>query len=76
MILLIRSISGHGFLEPRHEKTEFLLIYAKTKTQIDQLCSNCTADQRLCFRSSDSIRTFFFFVKSEISSFYTSSVTA
>ena len=26
--------------------------YANTK-DADQLCSNCTADQRLCFRSTD-----------------------
>ena len=33
----------------------------------DQLCSNCTADQRLCFRYLDS--TIPLFLKSEISSF-------
>ena len=33
----------------------------------DQLCSNCTADQRLCFLYMDS--TIPFLLKSEISSF-------
>ena len=40
----------------------------------DQLCINCTADQRLCFRYSDS--TIPILVKSEILNFYTSLVTA
>ena len=39
----------------------------------DQLCSNCTADQRLCFRYLDS--TIPFLLKSKISSFYPASVT-
>ena len=39
----------------------------------DQLCSNCTADQRLCFRYTDS--TIPLLLKSEISSFYLDSVT-
>ena len=39
----------------------------------DQLCSNCTADQRLCFRYMDSTVTFL--LRSEISSFYAASVT-
>ena len=38
----------------------------------DQLCSNCTADQRLCFRYMDSKSSLF---KSEISSFWHSPVT-
>ena len=40
----------------------------------DQLCSNCIADQRLCFRDTDSI--FPFLPKSEIPIFYASSVVA
>ena len=39
----------------------------------DQLCSNCTADQHLFFRYTDS--TIPLLPKSEISSFYPSSVT-
>ena len=39
----------------------------------DQLCSNCTADQHLCFRHSDS--TISVLPKSEISSFLPSSET-
>ena len=39
----------------------------------DQLCSNCTADQRLRFRYID--RTIPLLLKSEISSFYPASVT-
>ena len=41
--------------------------YAKNKGA-DQLCSNCTADQRLCFRFTDS--TIHLFHKSGISMFY------
>ena len=37
--------------EPRHEKTGFCLCKNKGA---DQLCSNCTADQRLCIRYTDS----------------------
>ena len=40
----------------------------------DQLCSNCKADQRLCFRYTDS--TIPLLLKTEISSFYPSSVAA
>ena len=40
--------------------------YAKTKTQNDQLRSNCQADQRLSFRYSDS--TIPLLLKSKISS--------
>ena len=40
----------------------------------DQLRSNCEADQRLCFRYTDS--TISLLLKSEISSFYLSSVAA
>ena len=39
----------------------------------DQLCSNCTADQRLCFHYTDS--TISLLLKSEISSFKPVSVT-
>ena len=38
----------------------------------DQLCGNCEADQRLCFRYTDS--TISLLSKSEISSLYPSSV--
>ena len=38
----------------------------------DQLCSNCEADQRLCFRFSDG--TIPFLLTSKISSFWPSSV--
>ena len=38
----------------------------------DQLCSNCTADQHLCFRCMDST---ILLLKSEISSFEPASVT-
>ena len=34
------------------------ITYAKTDA--DQLCSNCTADQRLCFHYSDSMVLFIF----------------
>ena len=37
--------------EPLHEKTDFCLCENKS---LDQLCSNCTADQSLCFRYRDS----------------------
>ena len=40
----------------------------------DQLCSNCKADQRLCFRYMDS--TIPFLLKSEISSFQPSAIAA
>ena len=39
----------------------------------DQLCSNCTTDQRLCFRYSDSKISLL--PKSEISSFQPATVT-
>ena len=39
----------------------------------DQLRSNCEADQRLCFRYTDS--TLSLLIKSEISSFYAASGT-
>ena len=39
----------------------------------DQLCSDCEADQRLCFRYTDS--TISLLLKSEISSFWRASVT-
>ena len=38
----------------------------------DQLCSNCTADQRLCFRYTNSIMSLLFLPK--ISGFYPASV--
>ena len=44
----------------------WIFAYVKNK-DADQLCSNCTADQCLCFRLSDS--TISLHLKSEISSF-------
>ena len=51
-------------------KLDFCLCEHKGK---DQLCSNCTADQRLCFHYTDS--TISHLPKSEISCLYPSSVT-
>ena len=66
--------------EPRHEKTGFCLCENK---DADQLCSNCTADQHLCFRYTDTQfigsetgSTIPLLPKSEISSLYPSSVAA
>ena len=42
----------------------------------DQLRSNCEADQRLYFRYTDNCSTISLLIKSEISSFYPTSVTA
>ena len=56
--------------EPRHKKPRFCLCENKGA---DQLRSNCTADQRLCFRYTDS--TLSLLIKSEISSFYAASGT-
>ena len=39
--------------EPPHEKTNNVLR-RKQRRRSDQQCSNCTADQRLCFRYMDS----------------------
>ena len=51
--------------EPRHEKTGF---FCKCRNKdADQLCDNREADQRLCFRYTDS--TIPLLPKSEISSF-------
>ena len=52
--------------EPRHKKTGFLPMRKQRKT-------NCEADQRLCFRYTDS--TLSLLIKSEISSFYAASGT-
>ena len=51
-------------IEPHHEKTFFLPM---RKKGADQLCSYCTADQRLCFPYTD--RTIPLLPKSKISSF-------
>ena len=51
--------------EPRYEKTGFLHICENKGA--DQLCSNHTTDQRLCFRHIDS--TIPLLSKSQISSF-------
>ena len=50
--------------EPLHKKTNNLHL---RKQIADQPCSNCTADQRLCFRSIDSVIPLL--LKSEISRF-------
>ena len=58
-------------------KPDFCLCENKGADQLcsyDQLCSNCTADQRLCFLYSDS--TIHLPPKSEISSIKPSSVAA
>ena len=48
-------------------------IFICENKDADQLCSNCTADQRLCFRYTDS--TIPILLKSEISSFSPFSAT-
>ena len=58
--------------EPRSEKNGFQHICENKAA--DQLWGNHTTDQRLCFRFLDS--TIPLLHKSEISSLYTSSVTA
>ena len=40
--------------ELHHEKTGFLPLRKQRRGSADQLCSNCTADQRLCFSYTDS----------------------
>ena len=61
---------GGGYItriyEPRHEKTGVLPLQ-KQRHRSAVLCSNCTADQRLCVRYLDS--TISLLLKSEISSF-------
>ena len=57
--------------EPRHEKTVFFCLCENKGA--DKLRSNCEADQRLCFRYTDS--TLSLLIKSEISSFYAASGT-
>ena len=56
--------------QPRHAKMVFFCLCENKGA--DQLCSNCTADQRLCFRYMDSI---FLLHNSEISSCEPPSVT-
>ena len=53
------------------EKTGFFLPMRKQRR--NQLCSNCEADQRLCFRYTDN--TISLLLTSEIASFYPASVT-
>ena len=55
---------------PPHEKTKFLHMQNKGP---DQLCSNCTADQRLCICYSDS--TIHLLLIAQISSLWPASVT-
>ena len=61
----------HSYMSCVMRKSNFCICENK---DADQLCSNCTADQHLCFNHTDSTISPLF--KSEISSFYTSSVTA
>ena len=52
--MLARKLPYHFCLllyEPRHEKNGYLPM---RKQSADQLRNNCEADQRLCFRYSDS----------------------
>ena len=55
----------------RHTRKPTICICEKKDA--DQLCSNCTADQRLCFRYTDGKIPLLF--KSAISSFYPACVT-
>ena len=57
-------------IEPHHEKTRFCICKNKGA---EQLYSNCTADQCLCFRYTNC--TIPLLSKSKISSLYLSSVT-
>ena len=50
MALLVKSL--HFLYEPRHEKTGFL--HMRKNKDAYQLCGNREADQRLCFRYTDS----------------------
>ena len=69
-INLSHVISPMGRInEPRREKTVFCICENKGA---DQLCGNRKADQRLCFRYTDS--TIPLLAKSEVSSLYSSSV--
>ena len=45
--------SSENMFEPLYEKSNNLQ-FCETKGA-DQLCSNCTVDQRLCFHYTDSI---------------------
>ena len=54
-----------------HHNTKPTICICENKSA-DQLCSNCTADQRLCFRSIDS--TIPHLLKSNISSFQLASM--
>ena len=58
--------------EPRHKKTGFLPMRKQRRRSASHR-SNCEADQRLCFRYTDS--TLSLLIKSEISSFYAASGT-
>ena len=57
-------LSRYSNCQPKLRKTNFCLC---DNIGADQLCSNCTADQRLCFRDTDS--TVPLLPKSEILSF-------
>ena len=61
-----RRISVTKYLSLRMKKPS---ICVRETKDADQLCSNCTADQRLCFRYSDRLSTIPLLLKSEISSF-------
>ena len=64
-----RQLPGTDTIEPRCEKTVFFCCCCFDiceNKDADQLRSNCAADQRLCFRHTDS--TIPLLPKSEISS--------
>ena len=65
-----KADSCWGSVEPRYEKTGFLPM--RKNKDADQLCSSCAADQRLCFRYTDSTTPLL--PKSEISGLWPSSV--
>ena len=76
-LILVVLYKTEGLIWPKHmpcvilyelhrEKTRFLPM-RKQRRRSDQLCSYCTADQRLCFRYTDS--TISLLLKSEVSSF-------
>ena len=66
----VESTSCENVFEPHREKTGFCLCENKGA---DQLRGNREADQRLCFRYTDSANSLL--LKSEISSFYPAHVT-
>ena len=77
MSLVSRFVSSHSVVNHNSRdmsrfKEKQNLAYAKTKLQISCAISNCTADERLCFRFKEI--TVPLLAKSKISSIYLSSV--